>query len=263
MAIPVPTHHFISHFHPDHPLTHYSDDQEYTCHICKTVGSGPRFRCQANCHVDIHLYCTDPPKELSSFLHSHRLALIHQMNHRRCNICRESINGMFYRCNHCDFDVHPLCTQFPEQLRHLIDGCHKLTFRKLSSGRCSICEEDCSSFWVYGCDVCRVNIHPKCILKPYGSPTGTRGIPYCQAPQWTTAPHPHGYGGGYFSYGGGQPNWGYPNHHVGYPHGGNNYGGQPPSRPSWVPMLGAGMFGVVQNLTAGAILEFIFGSFGA
>ncbi|XP_008448356.2 uncharacterized protein LOC103490570 [Cucumis melo] len=260
MAMNAPTYHF-SHFHPNHPLTHYSDDQKYTCHICNTVDSGLRFRCQP-CHVDIHKFCSNSPEELSSFLHSHPLSLIPPMNHRQCDICREFINGMFYRCNHCDFDVHPLCTQFPEQLRHLIDGRHKLTLRKLSSGRCSVCETDCSSFWVYGCDVCRVNIHPRCILRPYGSSTGSRGISYWQAPPWTTAHQPNGYGGGYFAYGGGPANLGYPNNHVGYSYGGN-YGGQPPSRPNWVPMLGAGMFGLVQNLTAGAIIEFIFGSFGA
>ncbi|KAA0045159.1 diacylglycerol kinase theta-like [Cucumis melo var. makuwa] len=208
MAMNAPTYHF-SHFHPNHPLTHYSDDQEYTCHICNTVDSGLRFRCQP-CHVDIHVCCSDSPEELSSFLHSHPLAMFPPMDYRRCDFCRESIKGMFYRCDHCEF-----------------------------------------------------NIHPKCILMPCGSPTRTRGLSYWQAPPWTTAHQSNGYGGGYFSSGGGPANLGYPNHHVGYSYGGN-YGGQrPPSRPSWGQILRAGMLGLFTNLTADTIGEFIFGSLGA
>ncbi|CAK9319948.1 unnamed protein product [Citrullus colocynthis] len=258
----------LSHVHPNHSLMHHSDDRDYNCHGCKISGAGPRYRCHA-CNVDVHPYCSDSPQELSSFLHHHRLALLPIMNHRRCDVCRESIDGMFYRCNTCDFDVHPLCTQFPEHVCHVIDGHHKLTLRKLSSGRCSVCETDCSSLWVYGCDVCRVNIHPKCLLKPYGSLTKSRWVPHAHAQPWTAVHqpngyyvNPNGYGGGHFSYGGAPAPWGFPNHHIGYPPAAN-YGGNPRPPAIWGSMFGSGVFALVQNLAAGAIAEFIFGSGGA
>ncbi|KAG6595343.1 hypothetical protein SDJN03_11896, partial [Cucurbita argyrosperma subsp. sororia] len=204
----------VSHVHPNHPLNYYSDHHVYTCQGCKTSGIGNRFRCHI-CSVDVHIYCLDCPPQLSSFLHTHSLALLPCMDHRSCDVCRERIEGLFYRCDSCDFDVHPLCTQLPEQLHHGIDKRHKLRLHKLSSGRCSVCESDCSYLWVYSCNVCRVNIHPQCILKPYGPrrsenpavpPSDSRSIPY--------AHEPSGFGGyGYAGGGGGghSSHWRFPN----------------------------------------------------
>ncbi|XP_022931896.1 uncharacterized protein LOC111438174 isoform X1 [Cucurbita moschata] len=209
----------VSHVHPNHPLNYYSDPHVYTCQGCKTSGIGNRFRCHI-CSVDVHIYCLDCPPQLASFLHTHSLALLPCMDHRSCDVCRERIEGLFYRCDSCDFDVHPLCTQLPEQLHHGIDKRHKLRLHKLSSGRCSVCESDCSYLWVYSCNVCRVNIHPQCILKPYGPrrsenpavpPSDSRSIPY--------AHEPSGFGGyGYAGGGGGHSShWRFPNS-VQFPH---------------------------------------------
>lgn len=74
--------------------------------------------------------------------------------------------------------------------------------------------------------------------------------------------NPNGYGGGHFSYGGVPAPWGFPNHHIGYPPGAN-YGGNPRPPAIWGSTFGSGVFALVQNLAAGAIAEFIFGSPGA
>ncbi|KAG6595342.1 hypothetical protein SDJN03_11895, partial [Cucurbita argyrosperma subsp. sororia] len=168
------------------------------------------------------LHHSDYPRELSSFLHRHLLTLmirnplVPSRTHRICDVCREFIDGDFYGCNHCHFHVHPYCTHLPKSLRHVIDPTHKLRLHKLSAGCCSVCKADCSSFWVYGCDDCRVNVHLRCLLKPLGSrektdqPSGSRGIHnhhHAPPPPWVTGP-PHFPGG--FPAGG----WAFPNGHV-------------------------------------------------
>ncbi|KAG6603633.1 uncharacterized protein LOC111453231 [Cucurbita moschata] len=207
---------------------------------------------------------SDYPHELSSFLHRHPLAHmirnphVPSRTHRVCDVCCESIHANFYHCKDCHFHVHPLCTHLPSSLRHVIDPNHKLFLHKLSSARCSVCKADCSSLWVYGCSACKVNIHLKCLRKPFGSrenthrPSGSRGMHHHAPPPWATWPPPNH---------GGFPGWGYPNYQIGYPgpvqfaHNNNH----PPSLGS---MFGSTMFSLVENLAIGAFSDFIFGSVG-
>ncbi|XP_022151548.1 uncharacterized protein LOC111019463 [Momordica charantia] len=285
-----------SHFtHPNHPLLHHSDGQDYCCDACKTSGSGSRFRCHA-CDFNLHEYCADCPQKLPSFLHRHPLALVvrkaqgARQNDRICDVCRGHVEGLFYRCKDCDFDVHPLCTQLPNQLRHVIDPNHSLNLHKPSSASCAVCKIDCSSLWVYGCDVCRLNIHLDCLLQPYGSPSdpspaappasrcASRGIPFAPPPQWATGPPPFSYGHfGNFGYGYAAP-YGVPDYPFGFPHyyhgsmygnanihqgsQGGNVVGPPPPPPSASSggKLGKSMFALVGKLTVGVMSSFVFGS---
>ncbi|KAH0632262.1 hypothetical protein KY290_035696 [Solanum tuberosum] len=53
----------------------------------------------------------------------HPLRLVERDHHygdRACNICRDLIEGLSYRCELCGFDVHPICTQLPETLNHIL-----------------------------------------------------------------------------------------------------------------------------------------------
>lgn len=289
----------FSQAHPNHPLTHHSDGRDYTCHACNTSGFGARFQCHA-CPVDIHVYCANCPDEfISSFLHSHPLTLAPSTERRICDVCRGPIGGMLYRCQDCGFDVHPLCTQLPEEVRHVIDHTHKLKLKKVPSGNCAVCGFDCSSLWVYGCDVCVVNtnIHPQCLLKPYRSdtlpvpPAGSRGIKHAPPPHFPGGFFgPYGYGnydpnsmnlnGFGFGYGGGgySPHahvspWGFPYYYHFAPPPSPIYYGHVPSThqphhgghghtPLSIGglMFGSSMFSLVENLAAGAITEFLFGS---
>ncbi|XVE61949.1 hypothetical protein DITRI_Ditri06bG0079400 [Diplodiscus trichospermus] len=45
--------------------------------------------------------------------------------------------GFFYRCNLCEFDVHPLCTQLPEYVRHVMHEDHPLRLQRLVPGSSS------------------------------------------------------------------------------------------------------------------------------
>ncbi|XP_004142193.1 uncharacterized protein LOC101203241 [Cucumis sativus] len=194
---------------------------------------------------------TGYPHELSSFLHGHKLThmirnpLIPSRTHRVCDVCRESIHDNFYHCKDCHFHVHSYCTRLPNNLRHIIDPDHKLCLYKLSYGHCSICKEDCSSLWVYGCTVCEVNIHLNCLRKSTVQQTsGSRGMHHHYAPPpWGTWPPPqqqfHG--------------WGYPN-----PYNNNHHGNSPSS--SFGSLFGSTMFSLVESLGIGALTDFIFGS---
>nr|XP_009609510.1 uncharacterized protein LOC104103312 [Nicotiana tomentosiformis] len=117
----------IQHFtHPEHSLTEYDSNTGYLCDGCKIPGIGKRYRCHG-CEFDLHEYCGTCPTILSSFMHPyHSLKLVvrkpqgNRQFDRICNVCCDSVEGLFYRCEICEFDVHPLCTQLPETLRHVL-----------------------------------------------------------------------------------------------------------------------------------------------
>lgn len=272
----------LSNVHPNHRLLYYSDDRGYTCDICKTVGFGARFLCQP-CAVNIHVYCSDIPRELSCFFHIHRLLQVAQTHLRRnCDLCREPINGLSYRCEDCDFDVHPLCTQFPRELRHVIDNKHKLRLQRVSGGSCGVCRNDCSFHWVYGCGLCRVNIHLKCLREQYDS-RNLRKIPHAPS-RWQQEPAFQGAAARpYHHY---RPPAQLPNFHFWYRPGPVNLPPQPPPPPVAVPyyynhapggywppppppprpplhwgsLFLDTIFSLIGNVAAGAINDFLFGS---
>ena len=278
--------------HPNHPLLYHSDSHhDYICDGCKTPGSGGRFRCHS-CNFDLHEYCTDCPDKLSSSIHhNHHLTLVlrkpsgARLNERICDVCRDPVEGLFYRCKDCDFDAHPLCTQLPKELRHVADNKHSLKLQKLPYGSCSVCKQGCSSLWVYGCEICRVNIHLDCLIGPDVSPpsqTTSRGI----RPSWTAGPPPFpggdfpwnsgGFPYGNYGMGGHNGVYGYaapysvPDYHFMYPNygfvhsNGNhqtseavNAAQPPPSASGGKP--GKSMFALVGRLTVGVMSSVIFG----
>ncbi|TMW83913.1 hypothetical protein EJD97_000477 [Solanum chilense] len=158
--------------HPNHSLTLFDSNTKYVCEGCKTLGIGKRFNCP-ECDFDLHEYCGTCPMNLSSFLHSyHSLKLVTRMPHgnrqldRICNVCCDSIEGLFYRCNTCEFDVHPLCTLLPQTLRHVLHEEHPLRLLSFSESRtCVICKGACNAFsWRCRCALCDFDIHMECML---------------------------------------------------------------------------------------------------
>lgn len=162
----------MEHFtHPAHPLLEHNAATEYICDGCKTLGTGTRFRCNM-CDFDLHEYCGKCPTSLSSFMHPlHYLSLVvlkpqgMRTNDRICNVCGDSIEGLFYRCKDCEFDVHPLCTQLPQYLCHALHPSHYLTLQAPKTASwCVVCRGICNS-WRYKCGDCgRFDIHLECVL---------------------------------------------------------------------------------------------------
>lgn len=209
----------IVHFtHPGHLLVKLNANTEYLCDGCKTLGSGSSFRC-ITCNFDLHEYCGKCPRSLTSFMHpQHPLSLLvrkeqgTRTNDRGCDVCGESVEGLFYWCKHCNFNVHPLCTQLPQYLRHALHPAHPLTLQASNTvGCCGVCRGVCDS-WRYRCGTCRdVDVHLECVL--VSCDTRTRQGPI---------PSPQGYGG----YGGGGVAYGWnPYHNNMYNAANYGYGG--------------------------------------
>ncbi|XP_057808024.1 protein VACUOLELESS GAMETOPHYTES-like [Salvia miltiorrhiza] len=273
----------IDHFTHAHPLAAADDDQEFSCDGCKTIGIGKRFRCKA-CDFDLHDYCGTCPRSLPSFMHHHALTLVLRKPakpgaaravNRVCDVCRESVDGLFYRCKECEFDVHPLCTQLPEKLKHALHKVHPLILRSPpAAGACAVCRRPCSG-WRYGCGACRVDIHLECVLEPvvgfqqHDFNTGQRGIPtfdHNTGIPFQAPPHfPPFYG---YPYGPGYPSYG-PGFNMYYGGGPNMYppGNFAPQQAQNLQVsnnnngnrVGKSMFGLVRQLGFGVISNMIFG----
>ncbi|OMO97278.1 C1-like protein [Corchorus olitorius] len=129
----------IRHFTHDHPLTEANSDTEFLCDGCKTLGTGTRYRCEP-CGFDLHDYCATCPMELPSFMHEHNLKLVLRKPKdacqiiRVCDLCNDPVEGLFYRCQLCEFDVHPCCTQLPEYVRHVMHKEHPLKLQRMVPG---------------------------------------------------------------------------------------------------------------------------------
>ncbi|KAL1804202.1 hypothetical protein ACET3Z_032849 [Daucus carota] len=84
---------------------------------------------------------------------------------RICDVCEDTVEGLFYWCQTCEFSVHPLCTQFPPSLRHAVHLSHPLMFQKsYKDAYCCVCNTAvCSYFWRYRCGCCDgFDVHVEC-----------------------------------------------------------------------------------------------------
>ncbi|KAJ7944100.1 Cysteine/Histidine-rich C1 domain family protein [Quillaja saponaria] len=157
--------------HPIHPLTYFPTATiQFLCDGCKTLGTGPRYRC-STCDFALHEFCGTCPISFSSFMHpKHQLNLVirksqaARQRERVCDVCGLHVNGLFYRCKLCEFDVHQLCTKLPEHTRHPLHREHALRLQSSlpGSGWCIICQSACSS-WGYSCEICGVDFHNQCL----------------------------------------------------------------------------------------------------
>ncbi|XP_031256944.1 diacylglycerol kinase theta [Pistacia vera] len=260
----------MQHFtHPSHLLYKVNYDQEYLCNGCNTKGARTRYRCNL-CDFDLHEYCATCPTALSSFMHpQHQLDLLVrtpedslQNPSRFCHVCRENIGALFYRCNYCEFNLHPICTQFPQQLRHVLHPDHPLTLQPSSSGLCMVCKRECS-FWRYRCGICCFDIHFECVSASCGASKSTSGSVLQSNPLASAAPPP-GYGpyGPYcYGYFGGPSGFSpYYNMYHHNQHGHINYlphsGGEVGPRPSGARKI---IYQIVASLTATVIADMVFG----
>ncbi|KAK9266431.1 hypothetical protein L1049_021434 [Liquidambar formosana] len=134
--------------HPGHLLAEVYMNKEYICDGCNTLGYGTRYRCDG-CNFDLHEHCGTCPARFSSFMHPrHQLNLIFSHIDRICGVCGDRVEGRYYRCNLCNFDVHPLCTQLPQFVRHAMHPGRPLRLQPSSPTWCMVCKNVCTS-WRY------------------------------------------------------------------------------------------------------------------
>jgi len=295
MAPRTPKRRTVQHFTHIHPLTEFNSIGDFICDGCKTYGSGSTYRCEP-CNYDLHEYCATCPLTLPTFIHpKHELSLVvrkeqsTRQNERVCDICDESVEGLFYRCKLCEFDVHPLCTQLPQHVRHVLHPAHHLEFRLGGASPCMVCHGPCQS-WRYRCELCRFDIHMECILAVCNtspsdhtdaSGTQSRGLKPPGGQQSSSAPWQQPHVGYPYAYGsmGQQSHFGNPYYAHGpmgqqpyyHPHHFNNCSHMNGfnMNPGQVPVAGAGqkpgrskgwrMFTIASKLTIGVVSNVLFG----
>ncbi|KFK36674.1 hypothetical protein AALP_AA4G155000 [Arabis alpina] len=159
----------IQHFSHVHPLTKVEGYGDFICDGCKTYGFGTTYRC-VSCDYDLHYHCATCPPTLISFMHpQHELRRIFRepdqglQNRRMCDICDETVEGLYYHCEPCGFDVHPLCTQLPQHRNYLPHPAHHLELSHSgASNICKVCRGTIQS-WRYKCSQCRLDVHMECV----------------------------------------------------------------------------------------------------
>ncbi|KAL8051173.1 hypothetical protein ABFX02_06G128500 [Erythranthe guttata] len=150
--------------HPEHLLKPFYIPNEFLCDGCDQLGSGPTYSCEA-CDFDLHEFCATCPSTIQSGFHpKHPLTLVNKpVANRVCDLCGDFVCGLFYTCRTCAFDVHPLCTQLPVQVKLPMHR-HRLTLKPGRIAPCDLCDEVCAS-WRYTCRTCDVDIHLECALQ--------------------------------------------------------------------------------------------------
>ncbi|KAJ4813176.1 U-box domain-containing protein kinase family protein [Rhynchospora pubera] len=81
---------------------------------------------------------------------------------RICDLCREPVEGFYYRCIPCSFDVHPHCTKIQQIVRTESHPEHSLCLVP-SFNKCSACKLSNGYIWLYRCGMCKVKLHIRCV----------------------------------------------------------------------------------------------------
>ncbi|KAF8089032.1 hypothetical protein N665_0520s0030 [Sinapis alba] len=170
----------LQHFTHVHPLTKVDDFGGFICNGCNTYGSEKTYRC-ASCNYDLHECCATCPPTLHCFLHpQHELKLVFKepaktdQDRRGCNICHELAEGLYYQCEACGFDMHPLCSQLPQQVSHVAHPPHHLELSDHgASNMCMVCHGAIRS-WRYKCGPCRLDVHMECVNTSTSATKGTQ-----------------------------------------------------------------------------------------
>ncbi|KAJ1702559.1 hypothetical protein LUZ63_002338 [Rhynchospora breviuscula] len=135
--------------------------------VCKENGGGKRFICQT-CGFDMHEFCALAPRSL----HNHPFHLEHQLDfsvqtgesrRTKCDICGKTARGYSFRCNTCEFEMHPCCATMSSQMSFPTHQ-HVLYLSNLNdeaSFLCQICRRKRPG-QVYQCNACRYYLHAVC-----------------------------------------------------------------------------------------------------
>ncbi|XP_042024459.1 uncharacterized protein LOC121771681 isoform X3 [Salvia splendens] len=139
----------------------------------------------SECKYNLHLACFHLPPQLSSLpLHHHSLDLRscdkHQLwNYENCSVCEYDMNGLFYSCTKCSFQVDIQCACLPDTILHAAHPRHLLKYVTQSDVREDInrrrlscaagCGEDIGDYDCYRCcssSPCDFIVHVRCALLP-------------------------------------------------------------------------------------------------
>ncbi|XP_021892778.1 diacylglycerol kinase theta-like, partial [Carica papaya] len=121
-----------------HPLTKVYLDSDYICDACNQYGNGTGFLCKP-CDFILHDFCATCPETLSPCRHHHHVLTRHlspSQTDKICDLCSDEIEGLYYNCQPCGFDAHPICTQLSRnahQNRDPIEAWFAATFGSITA----------------------------------------------------------------------------------------------------------------------------------
>ncbi|KAI6668401.1 hypothetical protein NL676_016112 [Syzygium grande] len=158
--------------HPHHALSHINLPELFTCSGCQEIGAAKRYACQL-CNYQLHEFCALAPLALKS----HPLHYQHQLlfyskpvkagkANSKCDACGKSVKGFSFRCNACNFQIHPCCAMLPLEI---VFAPHPHTLRLLMASpsgsdtgfQCGECKRRRPGR-IYRCAVCDYHLHAIC-----------------------------------------------------------------------------------------------------
>ncbi|KAL5707333.1 hypothetical protein ACHQM5_025392 [Ranunculus cassubicifolius] len=162
----------VIHFgHPQHPLMEASFPYIFTCMGCKEYGAGKRFKCKT-CDLDFHDFCVLAPPSIQRHpFHSHHQLIFYTKPgngfiRSRCDICAKATRGYAYRCNTCNFEMHPCCSKLFQEMDFSVAHPHTLKLLPPATSDYSFGCGECNKKRpgrVYGCRVCsEYHLHAVC-----------------------------------------------------------------------------------------------------
>jgi C1 domain len=115
----------------------------------------------------VHENCTTYPQIVSFFAHpwdklllADHSALTH-CGSKCCDICSEPLNGFYYKCTPCGFNLHPHCSKSSRIVQTKFHP-NPMTLVP-TTGNCSACKQNLT-VWSYKCGMCCVKLHYKCLF---------------------------------------------------------------------------------------------------
>ncbi|EOA22295.1 hypothetical protein CARUB_v10002896mg [Capsella rubella] len=155
----------------EHLMMPYNDTWKGEC--CGRSGFTTGGYYCLSCNFYVHKKCVDDSSEyIEHPSHAaHTLKLQSKPNHS-CDLCRQRIKHLCYRCEICDFDLDLLCAKYPppEVIDALETHHHKLTLLKVKELNESYCNAKCgmtvSYKFHYKCIECDLAYHVDCVWNP-------------------------------------------------------------------------------------------------
>lgn len=113
----------IEHFSHEHPLI-TSEVADFSCKFCYKNINGRCYGFAVGCEFYIHISCGEFPQEIphDQFRPPYffKLLAVEKPTYQ-CRACCIEIQGFRYRCDVCDFDLHPECTSMKATIEY---ECH-------------------------------------------------------------------------------------------------------------------------------------------
>lgn len=143
----------------------------FTCHLCGLLDDRFPYACNL-CDLNFHKDCAKSIPEINYSCHPKhllkRLTRIPSYSDRKCCLCENKLQNLFYHCSICNFSVDVNCEKNPPPFTLFQPKAHEhsLTLMPQRIIFCNACGTNDGTN-PYVCLPCNFMIHQKCIDIPY------------------------------------------------------------------------------------------------